>query len=252
MTSGIDGMTLAGFGDEVVNKLIEQIKDHSYQPNPVKRVYIPKKNGKKRPLGISSSADKLVQEVIRMILESIYEPTFSKFSHGFRHNKSCHTALLQIQHNFTGVKWFIEGDIKGYFDNIDHHILVNILRERIKDEAFIELIWKFLRAGYMENWKYNATYSGVAQGSGFSPILANLYLDKLDKYIEEYAKTFNKGKARKTNQDYWIYQSRFLRLNKKCREHWTEMNDTERIVALEKLKELKKEMLISTKQRPYG
>ena len=243
MTSGIDGMTLAGFGDEVVNKLIEQIKDHSYQPNPVKRVYIPKKNGKKRPLGISSSADKLVQEVIRMILESIYEPTFSKFSHGFRHNKSCHTALLQIQHNFTGVKWFIEGDIKGYFDNIDHHILVNILRERIKDEAFIELIWKFLRAGYMENWKYNATYSGVAQGSGFSPILANLYLDKLDKYIEEYAKTFNKGKARKTNQDYWIYQSRFLRLNKKCREHWTEMNDTERIVALEKLKELKKKCL---------
>ena len=163
MTSGIDGMTLDGFGKDVVENLILQIKNHTYQPNPVKRVYIPKKNGKKRPLGISSSADKLVQEVIRMILESIYEPTFSKHSHGFRHDKSCHTALQQIQNTFTGVKWFVEGDIKGYFDNIDHHILVNILRERIKDEAFIELIWKFLKSGYMEKWEYNVTYSGVAQ-----------------------------------------------------------------------------------------
>ena len=177
MTSGIDGMTLDGFGKDVVENLITQIKNHTYQPNPVKRVYIPKKNGKKRPLGISSSADKLVQEVIRMILESIYEPTFSKRSHGFRYERSCHTALQQIQNTFTGVKWFVEGDIKGYFDNIDHHILVNTLRERIKDEAFIELIWKFLKTGYMENWKYNATYSGVAQGSGFSPLLANLYLE---------------------------------------------------------------------------
>lgn len=243
MTPGIDGMTLAGFGDEVVNKLISQLKDHTYQPNSVKRVYIPKKNGKKRPLGISSSADKLVQEVIRMILESIYEPTFSNTAHGFRHNKSCHTALQQIQGTFTGIKWFIEGDIKGYFDNIDHHILINILRERIKDEAFIELIWKFLRAGYMENWKYNATYSGVAQGSGFSPILANIYLDKLDKYIEEYAKTFNKGKYRKPNQDYWIYQSRFLRLKKKCRENWSNMSDTEKEIALERMQELKKKCL---------
>ena len=243
MTSGIDGMTLDGFGKEVVDTLILQIKNHTYQPNPVKRVYIPKKNGKKRPLGISSSADKLVQEVIRMILESIYEPTFSKRSHGFRHDKSCHTALQQIQNTFTGIKWFVEGDIKGYFDNINHHILVNILRERIKDEAFIELIWKFLKSGYMEKWEYNATYSGVAQGSGFSPILANLYLDKFDKYIEEYMKTFNKGKTRKVGKDYGRLKGRYQLYNEKCRANWNNMNDQEKQIALKELKRLRKEYL---------
>lgn len=243
MTSGIDGMTLDGFGKDVVNNLILQIKNHSYQPNPVKRVYIPKKNGKKRPLGISSSADKLVQEVIRMILESIYEPTFSKRSHGFRHDKSCHTALQQIQNTFTGVKWFVEGDIKGYFDNIDHHILVNILRERIKDEAFIELIWKFLKSGYMEKWEYNVTYSGVAQGSGFSPILANLYLDKFDKYIEEYMKIFNKGKTRKVSKDYGRLKGRYQLYNEKCRANWNSMNDQDKQIALKELKRLRKEYL---------
>lgn len=243
MTSGIDGMTLDGFGKEVVDTLILQIKNHTYQPNPVKRVYIPKKNGKKRPLGISSSADKLVQEVIRMILESIYEPTFSKRSHGFRHDKSCHTALQQIQNTFTGIKWFVEGDIKGYFDNINHHILVNILRERIKDEAFIELIWKFLKSGYMEKWEYNVTYSGVAQGSGFSPILANLYLDKFDKYIEEYMKTFNKGKTRKVGKDYGRLKGRYQLYNEKCRANWNNMNDQEKQIALKELKRLRKEYL---------
>lgn len=243
MTSGIDGMTLDGFGKDVVDTLILQIKNHTYQPNPVKRVYIPKKNGKKRPLGISSSADKLVQEVIRMILESIYEPTFSKRSHGFRHDKSCHTALQQIQNTFTGIKWFVEGDIKGYFDNINHHILVNILRERIKDEAFIELIWKFLKSGYMEKWEYNATYSGVVQGSGFSPILANLYLDKFDKYIEEYMKTFNKGKTRKVGKDYGRLKGRYQLYNEKCRANWNNMNDQEKQIALKELKRLRKEYL---------
>lgn len=243
MTPGIDGMTLDGFGKEVVDNLIEQIRNHTYQPNPVKRVYIPKKNGKKRPLGISSSADKLVQEVIRMILESIYEPTFSKRSHGFRHNKSCHTALQQIQNTFTGIKWFVEGDIKGYFDNIDHHILVKILRERIKDECFIELIWKFLRAGYMEKWNYNATYSGVAQGSGFSPILANLYLDKLDKYIERYKMQFDKGKERRFSTEYGRCQSRYQRYNEKCRKYWNNMSKSEKDIALKMLKQLRKGMV---------
>ena len=243
MTSGIDGMTLDGFGKDVVENLILQIKNHTYQPNPVKRVYIPKKNGKKRPLGISSSADKLVQEVIRMILESIYEPTFSKHSHGFRHDKSCHTALQQIQNTFTGVKWFVEGDIKGYFDNIDHHILVDILRERIKDEAFIELIWKFLKSGYMEKWEYNATYSGVAQGSGFSPILANLYLDKFDKYIEEYMKIFNKGTTRKVGKDYGRLKGRYQLYNEKSKDNWSNMSDQEKQIALKELKRLRKEYL---------
>lgn len=250
MTSGIDGMTLDGFGKEVVDTLILQIKNHTYQPNPVKRVYIPKKNGKKRPLGISSSADKLVQEVIRMILESIYEPTFSKRSHGFRHDKSCHTALQQIQGTFTGVKWFVEGDIKGYFDNIDHHILVNILRERIKDEAFIELIWKFLKSGYMENWKYNTTYSGVAQGSGFSPILANLYLDKFDKFIEKYKTNFDKGAERRFNTEYGKYQGRYQRFNEKCKKNWDTMTELEKQKALEEQEKLRNNMLSISSKDP--
>ena len=178
-----------------------------------------------------------------MILESIYEPTFSKRSHGFRYERSCHTALQQIQNTFTGVKWFVEGDIKGYFDNIDHHILVNTLRERIKDEAFIELIWKFLKTGYMENWKYNATYSGVAQGSGFSPILANLYLDKFDKFIEKYKSNFDKGTERKFNVEYGKYQGRYQRFNEKCKKNWDTMTEFEKQRALEEQEKLRNVML---------
>ena len=164
MTAGTDGKTIDGMSMERIGELIISLKDHSYKPNPARRIYIKKKNGKLRPLGIPSFNDKLVQEVIRMILESIYEPTFSNRSHGFRPNRSCHTALQQLKANFTGVKWFIEGDITSFFDNIDHSVLVNILRKRIHDEYFIALIWKFLKAGYIEDWKYNKTYSGTPQG----------------------------------------------------------------------------------------
>ena len=141
MTAGADGKTIDGMGMDRIQRLIGKMKNHSYQPNPARRTYIEKKNGKKRPLGIPSFDDKLVQEVVRLILESIYEPTFSNYSHGFRPNRSCHTALQQIQSTFTGVKWFIEGDICGFFDNIDHAVLINILRKRIHDEYFIALLW---------------------------------------------------------------------------------------------------------------
>jgi len=186
MTKGIDGKTLDGMGMERINRIIKKLKDNSYQPNPVRRQYIPKTNGKLRPLGIPSADDKLVQEIVRMILESIYEEGFSKQSHGFRPKRSCHTALEQIQRTYTGIKWFVEGDIKGCFDNIDQHILVGILRRKIHDEQFITLIWKFLRAGYMENWIYNETYSGAAQGSVISPILANIYMNELDVFMQAY------------------------------------------------------------------
>lgn len=131
--------------------VLESLKSHSYCPKPARRTYIHKKNGKLRPLGIQSSDDKLVQQVMKMMLESIYEDIFTDTSHGFRPNRSCQTALSQVKINFTGVRWFIEGDIQSYFDMVDHHVLINILRRRIKDEAFISLIWKFLRAGYLEN-----------------------------------------------------------------------------------------------------
>ena len=203
MTKGTDGETIDGMSLKRIDDLIAKMRDESYQPKPSRRTYITKKDGKrKRPLGIPAFIDKLVQEVIRMILEAIYEGSFENCSHGFRHDRSCHTALDQIQTRFTGAKWFIEGDIKGFFDNIHHDILINILKERISDDRFIRLIRKFLKAGYIEDWVYHKTYSGTPQGGTISPILANIYLDKLDKYMQEYIQKFNKGKDRKRNPEY--------------------------------------------------
>lgn len=203
MTKGTDGETIDGMSLKRIYDLITLIRDESYQPKPSRRTYIKKKDGKrKRPLGIPAFIDKLVQEVIRMILEAIYEGSFENCSHGFRPRRSCHTALDQIQTRFTGVKWFIEGDIKGFFDNIHHDVLIGILKERIADERFIRLIRKFLNAGYIEDWVYHKTYSGTPQGGIISPILANIYLDKLDKYMQEYISKFNIGKDRKRNPEY--------------------------------------------------
>ena len=202
MTAGTDGKTVDGMGMKRINALIAKLRDFRYQPSPARRTYIPKANGKKRPLGIPSFDDKLVQEVVRMIMESIYEPTILNTSHGFRPKRSCHTALQYVQKNFTGVKWFVEGDIKGCFDHVDHHVLVNILRRRIQDEHFIGLIWKFLKAGYMEDWVYHNTYSGTPQGSIISPILANIYLNELDVFMAQYAQTFRQGDKRRINPDY--------------------------------------------------
>ena len=203
MTKGTDGETIDGMSLKRIDDLIAKMRDESYQPKPSRRTYIMKKDGKrKRPLGIPAFIDKLVQEVIRMILEAIYEGSFENCSHGFRPDRSCHTALDQIQTRFTGVKWFIEGDIKGFFDNIHHDVLIGILKERISDERFIRLIRKFLNAGYIEDWVYHKTYSGTPQGGIISPILANIYLDKLDKYMQEYILKFNRGKDRKRNPEY--------------------------------------------------
>src|ERR1700678_4064786 len=190
MTEGADGTTIDEMSLSRIEKLIGSLKDESYQPVPSRRAYIPKKDGKKRPLGIPSFNDKLVQEVLRMILESIFEKQFENSSHGFRPNRSCHTALVQIQKNFTATKWFIEGDIKGFFDNIDHNVMIEVLRVRIDDERFLRLIRKFLNAGYMEEWIFHRTYSGTPQGGIISPILANIYLDRLDKYMKEYISKF--------------------------------------------------------------
>jgi len=184
-TKGVNNDTADGFSESKVDVIIKSLTDGSYHPRPSRRTYIKKANGKLRPLGIPTFTDKLVQEVLRMILEAVYEPVFSEFSHGFRPNKSCYTALKDLKHKFYGTRWFIEGDIKGCFDNINHHTLIGIINAKIKDAKFIQLIWKFLKAGYLENWKYNRTHSGTPQGGIVSPILANIYLNELDKKVAE-------------------------------------------------------------------
>lgn len=201
MTKGSDNTTIDHMSISRIEKLIASLKNEAYQPNPSRRVYIPKKNGKKRPLGIPTFNDKLLQEVVRMILEAIYEGSFDANSHGFRPKRSCHTALRQIQQTFNGASWFIEGDIKGFFDNINHDVMISILRKRIADERFIRLIRKFLNAGYIEDWIFNKAYSGTPQGGIISPILANIYLDQFDRYMREYISQFDKEKERKDNPE---------------------------------------------------
>ena len=192
-TKGVNDDTADGFSEQYVTAIIEALRTGSYEPKPVRRTYIQKKNGKLRPLGLPVFADKLVQEAIRMILEAIYEPIFSIYSHGFRPGRSCHTALAMIKHEFTGAKWFIEGDIKGCFDNIDHSTLIGVLNRKIKDARFLNLIRMFLKSGYMEDWDFHETYSGCPQGGIISPILANVYLNELDRYITQLKKEFDHG-----------------------------------------------------------
>jgi len=208
MTKGVDDSTVDGTSDERLRSIMLQLKEGQYVFKPSRRVYIPKANGKTRPLGIPTFRDKIVQEVCRILLEAIYEPTFSENSHGFRSGHSCHTALNRIQSLWNGSTWFVEFDIKGYFDNIDHEILINILEERISDKRFIKLIKYMLKAGYLEDWKWNATYSGTPQGGVISPILANIYLDKLDKYVEKRIEGFNKGKIKARTLEYKKLHSR--------------------------------------------
>ena len=237
MTQGTDGKTIDGMSIRRIDKLIECLKDESYQPQPSRRTYIPKKNGKLRPLGIPSFDDKLIQEVIRMLLKAVYENSFSDTSHGFRPKRSCHTALQQIQTGFTGVKWFVEGDIKGFFDNINHEILIKILSERIKDERFLRLIRKFLKAGYLEEWRFHNTYSGTPQGGIISPILANIYLDKLDKFMEKLQAEFNCGKRRNPIKEAYELEKKRGVLAKNLRKA---TNETEKSALLEKIRELDK------------
>ena len=237
-TKGSDGRSIDGMSLARIETLIASLKDESYQPHPSRRVHIPKKNGKTRPLGIPAFEDKLVQEVVRMILEAIYEGHFETTSHGFRPKRSCHTALLHIQKTFSGAKWFIEGDIKGFFDNIDHDVLVGILRERISDDRFIRLIRKFLKAGYVEDWTFHNTYSGMPQGGIVSPILANIYLDKLDKYVKEYIQHFDKGTKRrpgKESNDLANERKRTVRKLKKVKD------GTEKAALVARLKAIEQE-----------
>ena len=245
MTPGTDGNTIDAMSLIRIDGIIARLKDESYQPQPSRRTYIPKKNGKMRPLGIPSFDDKLVQECVRLMLEAIYEGSFARTSHGFRPKHSCHTALDQVQKSFIGVKWFVEGDIKGFFDNINHDVMVNILSERIKDERFLRLIRKFLKAGYLEEWRYHNTYSGTPQGGIISPILANIYLDKLDRFMERMKEDFDCGNRRKKLPESYELEKRYARLQKELR---METNIHFKAWILEDIRELERYKMAI----PYG
>lgn len=249
LTKGVDDSTIDGMSMKRIGAIIERLKDESYQPKPSRRAYIPKKNGKKRPLGIPSFDDKLLQEAIRMILEAIYEGSFEPSSHGFRPQRSCHTALMSIQRTFTATKWFIEGDIHSFFDCIDHDILIGILQERIADERFLRLIRKFLNAGYMEEWTFHKTYSGTPQGGIISPILANVYLDKLDKYMKTYCKAFRQGERRERNPVYRQNEYQTCVVRKALADT---TNDIERVKLIEQIRQLERKRMTLSPTLPMA
>lgn len=206
MTPGTDGETLDGISSSYIAHLSDALKDESFQFRPTRRHLIPKKNGKMRPLGVPSPRDKVVQEAIRIILEAIYDsptsPTFTPESHGFREGRSTHTAIEHVRANWGAPNWVIEGDIKSFFDEIDHHTLIQILRKRISDERFISLIWKALSAGYMEDEQFVASKVGTPQGSIISPVLANIYLHEFDVAVKEWIAELSNTVKKRPNPEY--------------------------------------------------
>lgn len=242
-TEGIDRDTADGFSEAKVEKLIASLADESYCPKPSRRIYLKKPNGKRRPLGIPSFSDKLVQEVLRMVLEAVYEPIFSETSHGFRPGRSSHTALCYARYNLNGTRWFIEGDIKGCFDNINHEVLIRCIQKKIKDARLMKLIHKFLKAGYLEDFVYHNTYSGCPQGGIISPILANIYLHELDLYVAELSKGFQKPYKSRITAEYSRLSGRMTRVKQKIKKAEEAGNMAEKERLLKELKKLRSQLL---------
>src|SRR5215471_9594792 len=203
MTPGVTGETVDGMSLDKIDACIGSLRHERYRWSPAKRVYIPKKNGKKRPLGLPIWSDKLVAEVVRILLEAYYDVQFSDRSHGFRPGRGCHTALTEVARTWTGTHWFIEGDISDCFGSLDHEVMLSILAEKIHDSRFLRLIGAMLKTGYLEDWRWNATLSGAPQGGVASPILSNIYLDRLDKFVEQQLlPVYSRGRLRRPNPAY--------------------------------------------------
>ena len=210
MTKGTTAETVDGMSLAKIDLLVDALRYERFRWTPVRRVNIPKPNGKTRPLGIPTWTDKLLQEVIRMILEAYYEPQFSDRSHGFRPDLGCHTALSEVANTWDGTRWFVEGDIKGCFDNIDHEVMLSVLGEKLHDNRFLRLLKYLLKAGYLEDWTYYRTLSGTPQGGVVSPILANVYLDRLDKFVENVLIPAHTRGQRRRNPEYARLRSRMV------------------------------------------
>ena len=208
MTPGPDGETADGMSRGKIGRIIDAMRHERYRFQPVRRVYIPKKSGKLRPLGMPSWPDKLVGEVIRLLLEAYYEPQFSGRSHGFRRGRGCHSALSEVSETWTGTAWFIESDISDCFGSFDHEVMLSILAEKIHDNRFLRLIKQMLQAGYLEDWEYHDTLSGVPQGGVVSPVLSNIYLHRMDEFVETVLMPeYTRGKRRASSPAYFRVRS---------------------------------------------
>src|SRR3954467_4642048 len=230
MTPGACEETADGMSETKIDQIVAAMRGERYRFAPVRRVYIPKKNGKLRPLGLPAWSDKLVGEVVRLLLEAYYEPRFSARSHGFRPGRGCHTALDEIASTWTGTTWFIEGDIADCFGSLDHEVLLAILGEHIHDQRFLQLVGGMLRAGYVEDWIWNATHSGAPQGGVVSPILSNIYLDRLDTFVEQHlVPAWTRGRVRRRSREYGNLTARI--------GYWRHKGDRSKVAALRTLQQ---------------
>jgi len=216
MTPGVTRETVDGMSIRKIERIIAAMRHERYRFGPVRRTHIPKRNGKTRPLGMPTWSDKLVGEVVRLLLEAYYEPTFSDRSHGFRPGRGCHTALREVANTWTGTTWFVEGDISDCFGSLDHGVMLSILTEKIHDNRFLRLLRTMLTAGYLQDWTWNATLSGVPQGGIASPVLSNIYLHKLDAFVENtLIPEFTRGRLRARNPHYRAVEHAIVRARRR-------------------------------------